>query len=127
MKKILSLILALIMMLSCATMIFAEDTVLSDETPVEVDETASAYYEAVKFLVAYDIMHGKGETLGVYDDIQRYEAALFYGRILTGWTDDSTWEDGILNSSEFTDLAGTAAEALLETKLKPIRRNNIYI
>ena len=110
MKKILSLILALIMMLSCASMIFAEDAVLSDEAPVEVDETASAYYEAVQLLVANDIMHGKGDTLGVYDDIQRYEMALFMGRILTGWTDDATWEDGILNSSEFTDLAGTAAE-----------------
>ena len=111
MKKILSLILALIMMLSCASMIFAEDTVLTDEAPVEVDETASAYYEAVQFLVAYDIMHGKGDgVLGVYDDIQRYEMALFMGRILTGWTDDSTWEDGTLNSSEFTDLAGTAAD-----------------
>ncbi|MBE6626446.1 MAG: S-layer homology domain-containing protein [Ruminococcaceae bacterium] len=110
MKKILSLILALIMMLSTATMIFADEAI-ADETPVEVDETASAYYEAVKFLVNYDIMHGKGDTLGVYDDVKRYEAALFFGRILTGWTDDSTWEDGILNSSEFTDLAGTAAEA----------------
>ncbi len=112
MKKILSLILALIMMLSAATMIFADDAAISDETPVEVDETTSAYYEAVKFLVAQDIMHGKGEgNLGVFDDIMRYEAALFYGRILTGWTEDSTWEDGILNSSEFNDLAGTKAEA----------------
>jgi hypothetical protein len=110
MKKILSLILALIMMLSTATMIFADEAI-ADEAPVEVDETASAYYEAVKFLVNYDIMHGKGDTLGVYDNVKRYEAALFFGRILTGWTDDSTWEDGILNSSEFTDLAGTAAEA----------------
>lgn len=110
MKKILSLILALIMMLSTATMIFADEAI-ADEAPVEVDETTSAYYEAVKFLVNYDIMHGKGDTLGVFDDVKRYEAALFFGRILTGWTDDSTWEDGILNSSEFTDLAGTAAEA----------------
>lgn len=111
MKKILSLILALIMMLSTATMIFADDAAISDETPVEVDETTSPYYEAVKFLVNYDIMHGKGDKLGVFDNVKRYEAALFFGRILTGWTDDSTWEDGILNSSEFTDLAGTAAEA----------------
>ncbi|MBP3378464.1 MAG: S-layer homology domain-containing protein, partial [Clostridia bacterium] len=111
MKKILSLILALIMMLSTATMIFADDAAISDETPVEVDETTSPYYEAVKFLVNYDIMHGKGDKLGVFDNVKRHEAALFFGRILTGWTDDSTWEDGILNSSEFTDLAGTAAEA----------------
>ncbi len=111
MKKILSLILALIMMLSTATMIFADDAAISDETPVEVDETTSPYYEAVKFLVNYDIMHGKGDTLGVFDNVKRYEAALFFGRILTGWTDDSAWEDGPLNSSEFNDLAGTAAEA----------------
>ena len=108
MKKILSLILALLMIVSCASFIFAEDAVTA--APAANDETASAYYDAVKFLCNYDIMHGKGDTLGVYDDIKRYEMALFIGRITTGWVDDSAWEDGPENNSKFVDLAGTAAE-----------------
>ena len=101
MKKILSLILALAMMLSCATLIFADEP---------VKETDSKYYAAAESLVSLGIMKGFGNgVLGVYDDIQRYQMALFIGRIATGWTDDAKWSetDG---TSEFTDLAGTAAE-----------------
>ncbi len=107
MKKILSLILALLMIVSCASVIFADDAVTAAAPASEAD---SAYYDAVKFLVNYDIMHGKGDTLGVYDDIKRYEMALFIGRICTGWVDDAAWEDGPENTSKFIDLAGTAAE-----------------
>ncbi len=107
MKKFLSLILALTMMISCAVMIFGGNMLISSAP----DETASTYYDAVKMLVSYNIMHGKGDgKLGVYDNIKRYEMALFIGRILTGWTNDSAWEDGTYNSSEFNDLAGTAAQ-----------------
>ena len=100
-KKILSLILALAMMLSCAALIFADES---------IDETSSIYYDAVESLVSLGIMKGFGNgVLGVYDNIQRYQMALFIGRIATGWTDDAKWSetDG---TSEFTDLAGTAAE-----------------
>lgn len=112
MKKFLSLILALVMVLSCASFIFAEEAVTAEnvDATATVDETASKYYDAVKFLVNYGIMHGKGDTLGVYDNIKRYEMALFTGRIMTGWTDDTMWEDGSENYSVFSDLAGTAAE-----------------
>ena len=85
MKKFLSLILALTMMISCAVMIFGGNMLISSAP----DETASTYYDAVKMLVSYNIMHGKGDgKLGVYDNIKRYEMALFIGRILTGWTND---------------------------------------
>ena len=123
MKKILSLILALLMIVSCASFIFAEEAAVTAEAPANEeaadviapapaanDETASKYYDAVKFLVSYDIMHGKGDKLGVYDNIKRYEMALFIGRICTGWVADDQWEDGPENSSNFIDLAGTAAE-----------------
>ena len=111
MKKILSIILALAMTLSLGVAIFAADeAALTTAAPTDAEETASKYYDAVEFLVSYGIMHGKGDKLGVYDDIKRYEMALFEGRLLTGWVEDTAWEDGTQNSSEFTDLAGTAAE-----------------
>ena len=119
MKKILSLILALLMIVSCASFIFAEEAAPAEDTAVVTtaapaaaadDETASKYYDAVKFLVDNKIMHGKGEKLGVYDNIKRYEMALFLGRICTGWVADDQWEDGPENTSNFVDLKGTAAE-----------------
>ena len=116
MKKFLSLILALVMVISCAAMIFADDAAVTTTAATD-DETASAYYDAVKLLVSYNIMHGKGDgKLGVYDNIKRYEMALFIGRVLTGWVEDTAWEDGTQNSSEFNDLAGTAAEAYYGVK-----------
>ncbi len=108
MKKTLSLILALLMTLSCASAIFA-DTAITDTAAAA---TTSAYADAIEFLVDQDIMKGydNGE-LGAEDAVQRYQMALFTGRILTGWVNDKAWEDGPENSSKFTDLAGTAAEA----------------
>lgn len=106
MKKILSLILALLMIVSCASFIFADEN-----EAAEVKESDSKYYDAVQFLVNYDIMHGKGDKLGVYDNIKRYEMALFIGRICTGWVADDQWEDGTEDKSGFVDLAGTAAES----------------
>jgi hypothetical protein len=114
MKKFLSIILALAMTLSCAVAIFsADDAALTTAAPTDAEEEASQFYDAVEFLVSYGIMHGKGDKLGVYDDIKRYEMALFEGRLLTGWVEDTAWEDGTLNSSEFTDLEGTAADNYL--------------
>ena len=113
MKKFLSIILALAMTLSCAVAIFSADEALTTAAPTDAEEEASQFYDAVEFLVSYGIMHGKGDKLGVYDDIKRYEMALFEGRLLTGWVEDTAWEDGTLNSSEFTDLEGTAADNYL--------------
>jgi len=42
--------------------------------------------------------------------VERYQMALFTGRISTGWVDDDTWEDFDANDSGFADLKGTAAE-----------------
>ncbi len=98
MKKFLSLVLALLMMISCVSMIAADDTAIADEAETTA---ASAYDFEIEFLEKYGIYKG-GEPAEA--DIQRYQMALFVARIATGWTDDATWEDGTLNSSEFKDI-----------------------
>ncbi len=123
MKKTLSLILALLMTVSCASTIFAADDAAIADEPVAtseaveeaVDETtaeaATPYDRAIEFLVAYDIIHGKEDgLLHAEDAVKRYEMALFTGRIMTGWVDDLSWEDYGANDSGFTDLKGTGAE-----------------
>lgn len=98
MKKFLSLVLALLMIVSCMSLVAADDTAI--EETVETVE-AGSYADAIAFLTQYGIYKGgEPETA----DIQRYQMALFVARIATGWTDDATWEDGTLNSSEFVDI-----------------------
>ena len=98
MKKILSFVLALIMIVSCMSLVAADDTAIAEDVET-VD--AGAYSYAIEFLTQYGIYKGgEPETA----DIQRYQMALFVARIATGWTDDATWEDGSLNSSEFVDI-----------------------
>ncbi len=115
MKKILALVLALLMAVSTATMALAAetaDTAITEEAPKQVS-AADTYAEAIAMLDAYGIM--KGVDPNTFDadadsDIQRYQMALFVGRISTGWTDDAQWTDGNVNNSGFTDLDGTPAQ-----------------
>ena len=109
MKKILSLILAGLMSISCAAFVAADDAA--------AEATADPYQDyAIEFLSNYGIFKG-GEGLTNEDPIQRYQMALFVARISTGWVDDYKWdydydwEDNTANNSTFTDLAGTAAES----------------
>jgi len=108
MKKVLSLILAGLMTISCAAFVAADDAA--------AEVAADPYQEyAIEFLESYGIYKG-GEGITDEDDIQRYQMALFVARISTGWIDDYVWdynyewEDGPKNDSKFDDLAGTAAE-----------------
>lgn len=125
MKKTLSLILALLMTASCASAIFADDTAIADEAadveataaideeaPVEeATEEATPYDRAIRFLNTYNIMKGMEDgLLHAEKAVERYQMALFTGRISTGWVDDDTWEDFDANDSGFADLKGTAAE-----------------
>lgn len=115
MKKTLSLILALLMSASCASYIFADESAISEDTTeavVEaVDEEATPYDRAIMFLNTYGIMKGMEDgLLHAEKDVQRYQMALFLGRIATGWVEDDTWEDFDANDSGFADLKGTAAE-----------------
>ena len=126
MKKTLSLILALLMTASCASAIFADDTAIADEAaneaevtaaideeaPVEeATEEATPYDRAIRFLTTYNIMHGYEDgLLHAEKAVERYQMALFTGRISTGWVEDDSWEDFDANDSGFADLKGTAAE-----------------
>ncbi len=115
MKKVLSLVLALLMAVSTASMAFAAetaDTAITEEAP-KLISAADTYAEAIGMLDAYGIMKGVDPNTFNADadsDIQRYQMALFVGRISTGWTDDAQWTDGNVNNSGFTDLDGTPAQ-----------------
>ncbi len=103
MKKILSLILAGLMTLSCAAFASADDAAV--DAAVEQSNTAEDY--AIEFLANYGIFKGTSAAELVADaasPIQRYQMALFVSRISTGWVDDTLWEDGTANNSTFDDI-----------------------
>lgn len=104
MKKILSLILAGLMTVSCAAFVAADDAAVEATDPVQD--------YAISFLETYGIYKG-GEGLTNEDDIQRYQMALFVSRISTGWVDDATWEDGTANDSTFADINDEPANKYL--------------
>lgn len=118
MKKTLSLILALLMSLSCASFAFADDAAVDEvattaavDAEEAVEDESTPYDLAIEFLTAKNVMHGKEDgLLHAADAVKRYEMALFIGRISTGWTEDDTWEDFDANDSGFSDLKGTGAE-----------------
>lgn len=105
MKKTLSLILALLMVLSCASAIFADDAAVADTAA----ETAT-YQKAIDFLSKYGIYKG-GDA--AENDIKRYQMALFVARVSTGWVEDSQWEDGPENWTEFNDIGDEPANKYL--------------
>jgi hypothetical protein len=110
MKKILSLVLALLMSASVATVGLAAGT--TDTAIAAAPSAADTYGEAIAVLENYGIM--KGINPDTFDadadsDIQRYQMALFTGRIATGWVYDTQWTNGGVNNSGFTDLDGTPA------------------
>lgn len=113
MKKILALVLALLMSVSCASMALAADDAIAPEAAA-TSSAADTYAEAIGMLDAYGIMKGVDPNKFDADadsDIQRYQMALFVGRISTGWTDDAQWTDGNVNNSGFDDLDGTPAQS----------------
>ncbi len=121
MKKVLSLILALVMSASCASYILADEAI-ADEAPeedaaievAEEEEEAGPYDKAVTFLNAYGIYKGKAvDNLAAEDDIERWQMALLVARISTGWVDDEQWEDGPENKSIFTDVDEEPAASYL--------------
>ena len=113
MKKMLALVLALLMAVSSASMALAADTAIAEDAP-KLISAATTYAEAIGMLDAYGIMKGVDPNKFDADadsDIQRYQMALFVGRISTGWTDDAQWTDGNVNNSGFDDLDGTPAQS----------------
>ncbi len=107
-KKVLSLVLALLMAASSASAVLADEAIADVEETAVVEEVAEAgqYDKAIAFLANYGIFKGiSADDLGADLDVNRYQMALFVGRISTGWVDDSKWEDGPENWSEFTDIS----------------------
>ncbi|MBQ8370753.1 MAG: S-layer homology domain-containing protein, partial [Clostridia bacterium] len=121
MKKTLSLILALLMSLSTASVAFADEAaVIAEdveataviEDVVEEETVAGPYDEALTYLKAYHIINGLGDgELGAEKAVKRYEMALFVSRISTGWVEDSAW--ATTNYTPYTDLEGSGASNVI--------------
>jgi len=98
MKKILSLVLAMMMVLSCAAFVSAADAA--------TDASNEDY--AIEFLRTYGIFKGTSTDKfapDAEDLIERWQMALFVARMSTGWVKDTDWEaNSFTNSSTFEDI-----------------------
>lgn len=96
--KLLTLALAVLLALS---MVLAasglEIFIIASSDRYQKYATSAKYLEAIEVLKGYD----DGE-LHLEEPILRYQAALFFGRVVTGITDESEWGEG--PSTTFTDV-----------------------
>ncbi len=95
MKKILSLVLALMMVFSIVPAVFADD---ADTTAAQ----DSAYQDAIDFLGLIDLYKG-GDGHADSDGVTRWQMALYVARVLTGRTEDAYWKT-TENNSGFADV-----------------------
>ncbi len=95
MKKILSLVLALMMVFSIVPAVFADDAV----TTAAKD---SAYQDAIDFLGLIGLYKG-GDGHADSDGVTRWQMALYVARVLTGRTEDAYWKT-TENNSGFADV-----------------------
>ena len=96
--KLLSLVLAVVM--AAALLLSAsglEIFIIASSDEYEKYATSAKYLEAIDVLQGYE----DGE-LHLEEPILRYQAALFFGRVVTGVTNDADWGEG--PSTEFTDV-----------------------
>lgn len=96
--KLLSLVLAVVM--AAALLLSAsglEIFIIASSDEYEKYATSAKYLEAIDVLQGYD----DGE-LHLDAPILRYQAALFFGRVVTGVTNDADWGEG--PSATFTDV-----------------------
>ncbi len=101
MKKILSLVLAMLMIISMVPAVFAAET-----------ESESDYQAAIDYLTAIGLWKGYGDGEdGSDDQVLRYQMALFTARMSTGRVDKAYWETDV-NDSGFTDIDALDAEGL---------------
>lgn len=132
MKKILSLVLALLMTVSCASLVFAsEDAAIADTATVT---TTGKYDDAIIFLKDLGVYKGKDTTTFVpaaEDPIVRWQMAYFVARIATGWTDDDVWTGNWKETNPdytgFTDIAGNAAVETAVGAISYAAENGIII
>jgi len=99
MKKILSLVLAMLMIFSMVPAVFAADASESD------------YQAAIDYLKTIELYKGTGDSDAADELVERYQMALFTARMVTGRVDKAYWETDE-NDSGFTDLEGLNEEAL---------------
>lgn len=99
MKKILSLVLAMLMIISMVPAVFAAETSESD------------YQAAIEYLKAIELYKGTTDGDAADELVERYQMALFTARMVTGRVDKAYWETDA-NDSKFTDLEALNAEAL---------------
>ncbi|MBQ5887095.1 MAG: S-layer homology domain-containing protein [Clostridia bacterium] len=99
MKKILSLVLAMLMIFSMVPAVFAAETSESD------------YQAAIEYLKAIELYKGTTDGDAADELVERYQMALFTARMVTGRVDKAYWETDA-NDSDFTDLEALNAEAL---------------
>jgi len=109
MKKTLSLILAVLMTLSCASFVFADAAIADEGRDINVE----AYQDSIAFLDAYDIYNGDMTETDATNEVLRWHMALFVARITTGLLNDKDWKGGPEDYSEFTDIDGVVAESYL--------------
>ena len=96
--KLLSLILAVV--LSALMLVSAsglEIFIIASSDEYESYGTSARYLEAIGVMQGYD-----DGDLHLEDPILRYQAALFFARVITGVVDDSAWGTGA--SAHFTDV-----------------------
>lgn len=105
MKKILSLVLAAMMVLTMAPAVFAD----------EVVEDASQYQEAIDFLANLGIWKGTENGDAALEGVQRWQMANFVARVTTGYTDDAYWatpeNDSGFDDIDIGDFAGSSETA----------------
>lgn len=106
MKKILSLVLAALMVFSVVPAVFAAESTTA--------ATTSDYQDAIDFLKLLDLYKGRANGDAADELVQRYEMAIFAARFKTGHTDGAYWAT-VENDSGFsdvTDFDGASAETL---------------
>lgn len=96
--KLLSLVLAVL--LAAAMLVTASGLEIFI---IASSDEYQGYAMSAKYLEAIDVLQGYEDgELHLEEPILRYQAALFFGRVVTGVTDESEWGEG--PSTEFTDV-----------------------
>lgn len=109
MKKILSLVLAALMIFSVLPVAFADEAV-AEEVAAEVSE----YQAAIDFLKLLGIYKGDGTGDAADEAVTRWQMALFTARFITAQVDANYWatEENDSGFTDVEDFEGASEEAL---------------
>ena len=109
MKKILSLVLAALMIFSVLPVAFADEAA-AEEVAAEVSE----YQAAIDFLKLLGIYKGDGTGDAADEAVTRWQMALFTARFITAQVDANYWatEENDSGFTDVEDFEGASEEAL---------------